>query len=340
MTDASNNANTYVRRAFLKIDPATTLRALDTLDLRANAKVSAVVGVPLRQLQQRRDVGAFAAAAPLAALKSLLEVLAAAPLEKIVDFLGDHAESPSYDQLASAVDQFVASGSSYDDVAAVLAYAIGESFPAAPYCRQLFEERAELALPALAEVVTPAVLAPPREVSPEIREQRRARREEEKRRRKSSSPSRALRASKPKSGAPPRPEVSGRAPAQHAVPDDVERRRNPLTPLEMARFDADHPLVGTVLVLDVPFDGHDPEQPEASSKDRPVLVVAGSSDELLVRAIYSGPSPTRTIFQPWRRVGLDHVSYIDGARVVVTYTPRDTSRQLGRLSAREWNTLT
>lgn len=339
MTDALSNANIIVRRAFLKIDPAMTLRAVDTLDLRAHAKVSPVVGVPLRQLQQRRDAGAFATTAPLAALKSLLEVLALAPLEKIVDFLGDHAEVPTYEQLAHAVDQLVASGSTIDDVVAVLAYAVGESFPAAPYCRRLFEERAELALPALPEVVAPAVLAPPREVDPEVREQRRARREEEKRRRKTNSPPRALRASKPKSGAPPRPDVSTRALATHSAPTELERRRVLLTPLELARFDADHPLVGSVLLLDVPFDGRDPEQPEATSKDRPVLVVAGSGEELLVRPIYSTQSPTRAIFQPWLRVGLDHVSFIDGARVVVSYTPRDTLHQLGRLTTREWNTL-
>jgi hypothetical protein len=323
----------------LKIDPATTLRAVDTLDLRAHAKVSPVVGVPLRQLQQRRDVGAFAAAAPQAALASLLEVLALAPLEKIVGYLGDHAENPSYDQLASAIDQFLASGSSLDDVVAVLAYAIAESFPAEPHCRRLLDERAELALPALPKVEALAVLAPPREVDPEVREQRRARREEEKRRRKTSSPPRALRASKPKSGAPPRPDVSIKAPARRVAPTDVERRRVIFTPLELARFDGDHPLVGLVLVLDVPFDGHDAEQPEASSKDRPVLVVAGSNEELLVRAIYSIQSPARTIFHPWRRVGLDHVSFIDGARVVVSYTPGDPLHQLGRLTTREWNTL-
>jgi len=129
-------------------------------------------------------VGAFATAAPLAALKSLLEVLALAPLEKIVEYLGDHVESPTFEQLERAVDQLVASGSSLDDVVARAAYAIGESFPAAPSCRQLFEGRAELALPALAEVDAPSVLAPPHAVTPEVREQRRFRREEEKRRRK------------------------------------------------------------------------------------------------------------------------------------------------------------
>jgi hypothetical protein len=339
VSDASSNASTIVRRAFLKIDPAMTLRAVDTLDLRARAKVSAVVGVPLRQLQQRRDVGAFATTAPLAALKSLLDVLALAPLERIVAYLGDHAESPTYDQLARAVDQLIGSGSSFDDAVAALAYAIGESFPAAPSCRRLLEERAELALPALPEVIAPTILASPREVNPEIREQRRARRDEEKRRRKTNSPPRALRVSKPKSGAPPRPDVSVRALGESPSPTNVERRRAPLTPLELSRFDADHPLVGAVLELDVSFEGHDPAQPEATSKDRPVLVVASSSEALLVRPIYSSPSTARTIFQPWRRVGLDHVSFIDGARVVVPYVPGATLRHLGHLTAREWNAL-
>lgn len=340
MSDASSNANLIVRRAFLKIEPAMTLRAVDTLDLRARAKVSAVVGVPLRQLQQRRDVGAFATTAPMAALKSLLDVLALAPLEKIVGYLGDNAESPTYDQLARAVDQLVESGSSYDEVVVALAYAVGESFPAAPYCRQLFEDRAELALPTLPQVVPPSILASPREVSPEIRDQRRARRDEEKRRRKTSSLPRASRVSKPKSGAPPRPAVNVRALATASSPTDVERRRALLTPLELARFDENHPLVGTVLVLDVSFDGRDPMQPEASSKDRPVLVVAASREELLVRPIYSSQSSTRAIFQPWRRVGLDHVSFIEGARVVVSYSSDGTLRHLGRLTAHEWNTLT
>lgn len=316
-----------------------TLRAVDTLDLRARAKVSAVVGVPLRQLQQRRDVSAFATLAPLAALKSLLDVLALAPLEKIVEYLGDHAESPTFEQLARSVDQLIASGSSYDDVVAALAYAVGESFPAAPSCCRLFEERAELALPALPEVVSPTILASPREVSPEIREQRRARRDEEKRRRKTSSPPRALRVSKPKSGAPPRPDVKERAHEEPSSLTNVERRRVRLTPLELSRFDADHPLVGSVLVLNVSFEGHDPAQPEAASKDRPVLVVAGSDEELLVRPIYSSQSVTRTIFLPWRRVGLDHVSFIDGARVVVPYAAGANLLHLGRLTAREWNEL-
>jgi hypothetical protein len=74
----------YVRRGLLKVDDATVLAAVDSLDLRGNAKISAVVGMPLRSLQQRRDVTAFAIGAPVAAVKSLLELLAMEPLEKVV----------------------------------------------------------------------------------------------------------------------------------------------------------------------------------------------------------------------------------------------------------------
>ena len=95
MTDSASSANTVVRAALLKMDPDNVLSVVDSLDLRAHAKVSAVVGVPLRQLQQRRDVQAFAATAPIAAVRGLLEVLALSPLEKIIGLLGDHAEPPT-----------------------------------------------------------------------------------------------------------------------------------------------------------------------------------------------------------------------------------------------------
>lgn len=337
MSEASGSANIIVRSAFLKIDPDVTLRAVDSLDLRAHAKVSAVVGVPLRQLQQRRDVTAFATSAPIVAVRSLLELLALEPLEKIIEALGDHAETPTFDQMAAAVDAIVASGSTIDEVVAVLAFAVGESFPAAPHCRRLFEEREALALPELPEVAALTVLAPPREVSPEIREQRRARREEEKRRKKSSSQSRPPRPTKMKGGSPARPEQSLPKPPVVTPSVAEERRRLLFTPLEQARFDDNHPLVGAVLVLEVPFNAQDPETPDVTSKDRPVLVVAASGHELLVRPLYSNTAPSRTIFQPWRRLGLDHLSYIDDTRVVITDVHFDTLHQIGQLTTSEWN---
>lgn len=334
MADPIANANSVVRAALLRIDPATTLAAVDKLDLRAHAKVSAVVGVPLRQLQQRRDVLAFATTAPPAAVRALLEQLAAQPLEKIVELLGEHAESPTYEELSGAVDQLLSEGS-VDDAVAVLAYAIGESFPAAANCRRLLEDRPDLALPSLPAVVGPSVLASPREVSPAIREQRRARREEERRRKKPGASTRPARPARQKSTSSS-PSLAHPA-GSRLAPVSVVRRRVPLTPLEVARFDPEHPLVAAVVIVDVPFDAEDALQPELSSKERPALVVAASVSELLVRPIYSNPSPTRTLFRPWRRVGLDHPSYIDAARVVVPCA--GIVAQLTQLTTSEWNAL-
>jgi hypothetical protein len=335
VTDATSNASIIVRAALLKINPEHVLAVVDSLDLRANAKVSAVVGVPLRQLQQRRDVEAFVASAPMAAARALLEVIAMAPLEKIIELLGDHAEHPTYEQLSAAIDQFLDGGGSTDDALSVLAYAIGDAFPAAGQCRQLISDREEFALPEVPEGHAATVLAAPREVSPEIREQRKQRREEEKRRKKTATPPRAPRSAKPKNSAPPRPSVPT-SPATPSAPES--RRRVLLTPLEESRFHADHPLVGSIVVIDVPFDVLDPVQPDVASKERPVLVVAASSDELLVRALYSQSSPTRSIFAPWRRVGLDHVSYVDDTRLALPLGS-EPLRPLGQLTTAEWNAL-
>jgi hypothetical protein len=335
VTDATSNSSVLVRAALLKIDPATVLSVVDSLDLRANAKVSAVVGVPLRQLQQRRDVEAFVTNAPMAAARALLEVLAMAPLEKVIDLLGDHAEHPTYEQLSTAVDQFLSAGGSSDEALSVLAYAIGEAFPAAAQCRQLISEREEFALPEIPEGRAATVLAAPREVSPEIREQRKQRREEEKRRKKIATPPRAPRSAKPKNSVPPRPNAA----VIPVAPSTSETRRSALlTPLEESRFDAGHPLVGSIVVAEVPFDALDPVQPDVTSKERPVVVIAVSSDELLVRGLYSQVSPTRSIFAPWRRIGLDHVSYIDDAHLAVALGS-EPLRPLGQLTTAEWNAL-
>ncbi|MGA2123120.1 MAG: hypothetical protein ABSG58_01710 [Acidimicrobiales bacterium] len=335
MTDATSNANTVMRAALLKMDVDHVLGVVDTLDLRANAKVSAVVGVPLRQLQQRRDVEAFAVSAPVAAVRGLLEVIALPPLEKIIELLGDHAENPSYERLAGAIDEFLRSGGSVDDALSVLAFAVGDNFPAAPHCRRLLAEREEFALPEIPDAQANSVLAPPREVRPEIREQRKQRREEEKRKKKALSPSRVPSRAHPKNTATVRPGAPA-APTPPSVPE--VRRRAILTPLEESRFDPDHPLAGSLVLVDVPFDAVDPAQPEVTSKERPAIVVAASTEELLVRPLYSQDAVTRSVFSPWRRVGLDHVSYIDDARVIVIQAS-DTARPLAQLTVAEWNSL-
>ena len=335
MTDSSRATATLVRASLLKVDPEWALRALDTLDLSARAKVSPVVGVPLRQLQQRRDVAIFSVSAPLAAVKALVEVLALAPLERVIAILGDHATNPTFEQLEASIDELLATGGSVDDVVVVLAYAVAETFPAAANCRRLLEERPDLALPEVEEAAPPSVVGSIREVRPEVRDQRRARREEERRRKKPTSPPRPPRPAKSKTSGPaPRPTP----PAPETLAPVEERRPLLLTPLEVSRFNPSHPLVGSVLIVGVPYDGRDALEPEATSKTRPVLVVAASDDELLVRGIFSNLSPTRRIFSPWRRLGLDHVSYVDDIRVAVA-NPGSVLQRVGTLDVAEWNQL-
>jgi hypothetical protein len=337
MSPSTSSPAHYLRRGLLRINVDTVLAAADSLDLRGNAKISAVVGMPLRSLQQRRDVTAFAIGAPIAAVKGLLELLAVDPLEKVVEALGDHAESPTYEQLSSVVDQLIAGGLSDDDMVAVLTFAIGEEFPAAAHCRQLLEERPEFRLPELPEIAPNSALLAPKQIDPEVREQRKARREEEKRRRRNSAPihpARPVRVKSDKKVAP----VATAPVAVEAVPT-YERRRILLTPGELERFSAQHPFVGAVVLAEVPFDAVDPVIPEQHAKLRPALVVAASDSGLLVRGIYSNPSSTRMIFQPWRRLGFDHVSYIEDGRTSISLSGLDDIERLGRLSDGEWNLL-
>jgi hypothetical protein len=309
------------------------LTTVDGLDLRGHAKISAVVGIPLRNLQQRRDVTAFAVSAPIAAVSALLELLAMAPLEKVIVALGDHADTPNFEQLRDVIDAVVRDGASSDDVVAVLAFAIAEEFPAAPHCRQLMEEHPEWALPELPVVEVTSTNFTPKETDPAIKEQRRRRREEEKKRKRGPTSQRPARPTKAK----PAPKASAPPSAPRTVIDAVESRRAIiLTPAELERFDPEHALVGTVVILEVPFDAVDPDVPEQRAKERPALVVAASDDAVLVRPIYSSDAPTRSVLQSWRRLGLDHVSYLDDTRVVVPASTASLER-VGRLSDLEWN---
>ena len=319
-----------VRRGLLKINATHLLGIVDELDLRPSARVTAVVGVPLRSLQQRRDVAAFAVGAPLLAVRALLELVALGPLDKVVEALGEHAESPTYEQLTGTLDELQGAGMSDDDVIAVLCFAVGESFAAAGHCRRLLEERDAWRLPALPEVVAVPVVAPTREVDPALKEARRLRREAQRRKKVVTPPPRHAKAVKPA-----RDEVRPTPPKEVLI--EVERRSARLTPRELALFDATHPLVGSVVLADVPYDAIDPAAEETSAKERPALVVAASDEGALVRGIYSNQFANRHVFAPWRRLRLDHVSYISDERVAVEWSSPLVT--LGELTNEEWNSL-
>ena len=106
-------------------------------------------------------------------------------MEKIIEALGDNAELPTFEQMQSAVDQLLVDGSTTDDVVALMAFAIGEEFPAGPHCQKLFEERSDFALAPLPEgSLAVTSFFTPKVVDPAIKEQRLARKEAQKKKKK------------------------------------------------------------------------------------------------------------------------------------------------------------
>lgn len=327
-----------MRRAIAKIDAVSILNVVDAIQLKG-AKLSAVVAIPLRNLQKKRDVAAFAAGAPIDAISGLLELMSMEPLEKVIAALGEHAESPDYEQLTTAVATLRGEGLSDGELIAVLAFAIGSEFPAAPHCRRLLSEDDALALPEIEVTIGRGSLLSPKVADESVREQRRQRREEEKSRKRARAQAATPRV-RPTNRNPRRvlPAESSRGVQFKVdVPPQVSRRAILLTPAELSLFDPNHPLAGAVVTIEVPFDSVDPDIAERQSKIRPAVVVAGSEAGLLVRGIYTHPSSTRSLFTPWRRLGLDHISYVDVARSAVDAGAEII--RLGVLIDEEWNAL-
>ncbi len=326
-----------LRRGLATLDPDAVTAVVASLDLRSNSKMSPAVGMPLRGLQQRRDVAAFVANAPLPAVRALLELLVAANLDRIVALLGEHAQDPTFDQLSQAVDALRAGNVPDREIAGLLAFAIGEQFPAGPHCRRILEGDPAFHLPDVVAADRARDLLAPKSVDPAVREARRRRREaaREKKASPPPKPTKRSRVDRPTSIEPRRvPPI--------AVPE-VGRRRFTLTPAEARAFDPDHPQVGTVVIAEIPFSAVDPEIPEVRAKERPVVIVAASTPTptstptWLVRGIYSNPAPHRQLFGAWRRLGLDHVSYIGDERHVVSLAAPGS--EIGRLTDAEWNSI-
>lgn len=97
MPSLTASPHDVMRRAIAKMEAEAVMQVVDGLQLQG-AKLSAVVALPLRSLQRKRDVSAFAAGAPIDAVSGLLELLSLEPLEKLIAALGEHAESPTYEQ--------------------------------------------------------------------------------------------------------------------------------------------------------------------------------------------------------------------------------------------------
>ena len=339
MPSLNASPHDVMRRAIAKLDADAVMHVVDALQLQG-AKLSAVVAVPLRSLQKKRDVVAFAGGAPIDAVAGLLELLAMEPLEKVIEALGDHSETPSYEQLTAAIGSLRGVTLNDDELVAVLAFAIGHDFPAAAHCRRILGEDDVLALPEIEITIGQASLLSPKVVDESVREQRRLRREEEKARKAARATKAKVDRAHPRVKSSKKPSVPTTSPSVATNESRtlvVSRRAALLTPAEVALYDPQHALAGWVVTTHVPFDNVDPVVAEQQSKVRPAVVVAASDAGLLVRGIYSNPSPTRSVFSAWRRLGLDHVSYVDVTRSPVE--PGAEVNKLGLLSDEEWNAL-
>ena len=339
MSIVSASPHDVMRRALAKMDSDSIMNVVDALQLQG-AKISAVIAVPLRGLQKKRDVAAFAAGAPIDAVAGLLEVLSMEPLEKVISALGENAESPNYEQLSAAIASLRAEELSTDALVAVLAYAIGHEFPAAAHCRRILGEDESLTLPEIEIKIGHASLLTPKVVDESVREQRRARRAQEKAHKQARASRTKVESSRLRGKVDKKVSRDVSSPTVERPQTtvlEVTRRMVTLTPSEAAVFDVTHPLAGSVVITEVPFDNVDPVMPEQQSKIRPALVIAASSEGLLVRGIYSHASATRSLFSPWRRLGFGHVSYIDVARIAVAADAE--LNRIGMLSDDEWNSL-
>ncbi len=335
-----------VRRALLAAPASSILDFVDRLNLQPNSRVDVVILAPLRNLKKTRNVSGFASNAPMSAVRFIVDSLTNATLERVVEILGDAAEDPTYEQLASAVDQLADEGVAPLDIAGMLAAAAASGVPATPHCRRLLAEREELALPEL-EVATPApILAEVKVVSPEIKEQRKKRREEQKRARQKAQSRPAVKPGRPKpvtsdAQRPALPTSSTPVSTPTSAPTPESRRRDILlTPAESALFDAGHPLAGFVVELDVAFDEGSRDELAMVAKQRPVVVLAGKGNELLVRPISSKDAPDRVVLGAWKRLGLAKPSYVSTERVRVSLEESEVGvRKFGRLNDDEWNAL-
>jgi len=350
-----------LRIAVLAADPAELGQALRRMPKHLTEAIAKQVGVPAPVLRRDPAPARFlrrTEAAPVFA--TVADAMVGPCLDAAIELLGSAADHPTLNQLRAAVDALV------DDfppstVALMLAATAASDAPAADACDQILSDDERFALPTEVpeEALTPprpAAGAAPSTASEQpgedaaAREARRARRAARKaeerarqQRAREAAEQRRRQRKKAKGSATgddePEPAPASAAAQAASGPD---RRPPALAPREAEDFDGAHPLVGQVVVADIPFDDVDPDQPELASKRRPAVVIGVAEDELLVRPGYSeGGLKARTWqsveLRDWREAGLHARTWIehDARRI-----PRDdASAPVGRLSAADWNSL-
>jgi hypothetical protein len=290
-----------------------------------------------------------------AAVPYLASVVADACLSRTIEALGEHSDDPTREQLVEAIDEVRGSFSDVT-IGVMLASVAGGGMPASDLCFHVAtnDERFGLTDWAEQEERPPTARARrpvERAATPEQREARRLKKQKdaEDRRRKLEAARKAgeqvRRARKERSdpgAAVPGVGSEGTAARRGATVAPSLTRRASLTPAEEEEFDRQDPWSSAVVFAWVPFDSVDPNHPELDGKSRRCVVVAGSSQALLVRPGYSDGGVTSRDWKSvplrhWKRAGFDQPTWIDSETLRV---PRPTDGgPVGWLDPEDWNAL-
>jgi hypothetical protein len=352
ITDADRIS--LVRAAVAKLTRDDLQEALDR-GLDPSLPIPTPVANALKALRKHRDPISVLDRPQYRAALPYVSAAAADPcLTRTIEVLGDHSDDPTRAQLLDALDQV---RDTYSDViiGVMLASVADGDMPASDLCFEVAttDDRFGLAdrtgFEQSAAPVRPATQAP-HQPTAEQREARRLKkqREAEERRRKMEAARKAgeqVRQAR-------KSERAATATGNHrhpvadgaSVPSSAPRltRRAALTPVQEEEFDRGDPWTTGVVFAWVPFTSDDQETPHLDGKSRRCVVVAGSTDHLLVRPGYSeGGVKSRdwksVPLRHWKRAGFDRPTWIDGESIRVARGEVDAP--MGWLSPEDWNAL-
>lgn len=282
------------------------------------------------QLRRSSDPAALLRRLPNVTVLALVaDLLTDECLDATRDALGEAADDPTKNQLLGALDT-VLEDHHQAIVRVMLAVVAVAGAEASDLCDELLTTDERFRVPdedTGTHDARPARAGPSEEVLARRRERKQAEKAHKAAQRERGAQSSRT---KKKDGAPPQPgEGAPPAPAPAAV-----ARRAPVG--VPAGFHIDDPLVGAVVVADVPFDDG------VGGKTRPAVVIAVSDDEVVVRPCYSEGGMQSRRWQSHQvrdlaAAGATKQSWIEpDARTIPRH---DVGEVVGRLADDDWNAL-
>lgn len=318
-----------LRRAVLALPPEQLRTAAGRISEEMIRALPGPVRPLANQLRRSNDPAGLLRRLPnTTILATVADVLTDACLDATREALGDAADDPTMNQLQGALDT-VLEDHDVSVVRVMLATVAVSDAEASDKCDELLTTDERFTLPDVDDETTGAGRAGARQgPSEEVLAKRRERKEADKAR-KAAQRERASQPKRKKQDPAPVP-ADGEPPA----PVPTAARRAPVG--VPAGFEVGDPLVGAVVVADVPFDDG------IGGKTRPAVVIAVAADQVLVRPGYSeGGMQSRT----WQAhevrdraaAGLTKPTWVEpDARTIAR---ADVGDPIGRLSDDDWNAL-